>query len=381
MLLTIETIHPTLFCMKLTLQLQLLPTPEQATLLMNTMAAFNAAASHAAQVGFDAKVYGQPGIHKRCYYHLREAFGLSAQMAVRAIAKAVEIFKRDKTRCPVFRPDGAITYDDRILGWKGLDKVSLWTLQGREIVPMVYGQYQSERFDRLKGQVDLVSRDGKFYLYATIETPEDAPITPTRFLGVDLGIAHLLTDSDGHTEPGDTIEHTRQRRQTARDTYQARGTKSANRRLKKMAGKQQRFQRWVNHGLAKRLVQYAKDTKAVLVLEELTHIRRRITVRKRQRAKHSNWSFRQLRDFVIYKATQAGIPWLLVDPRYTSQTCSKCGFRDKRNRRSQAEFSCLKCGFHIHADLNAAKNLAGRALVSAPDLIAPAHGQLALHWQ
>jgi putative transposase len=366
--------------MKLTLQVQLLPTPEQATLLLNTMAAFNAAASYAAQVGFDAKVYGQPGIHKRCYYTLRERFGLSAQMAVRAIAKAVEVFKRDKTKCPVFRPDGAITYDDRILGWKGLDKVSLWTLNGREVMPIVYGQYQAERFNRLKGQVDLVYRDGKFYLYATIETPEETPITPTRFLGVDLGIVNLLTDSDGHTSPGETIEHTRQRRQTARDTYQARGTKSAKRRLKKMAGKQQRFQRWVNHGLAKRLVQYAKDTKAILVLEDLTHIRRRITVRKRQRAKHANWSFRQLRDFVIYKATQAGIPWVLVDPRYTSQTCSKCGFRDKRNRRSQADFSCLKCGFSTHADLNAAKNLAGRAFVSVPDLIAPVRGQLALSW-
>jgi putative transposase len=367
--------------MKLTLQLQLLPTPEQATLLHDTMAAFNAAATYAAQVGFDANVYGQPGIHKRCYYHLREAFGLSAQMAVRAIAKAVEVFKRDKTKCPIFRPDGAITYDDRILGWKGLDKVSLWTLSGREIIPLVYGQYQAERFDRLKGQVDLVSRDGKFYLYATIDVPEDAPIEPTRFLGVDLGIANILTDSDGHTEPGDTIERTRQRRQNARDTYQSRGTKSAKRRLRKIHGKQKRFQRWVNHGLAKRLVQYAKDTKAILVLEDLTHIRSRITVRRRQRAKHTNWGFGQLRQFLTYKALQAGVPILFVDPRYTSQTCSRCGFRDKRNRRNQAEFSCLKCGHTLHADLNGARNLAARGFVTGPDLIAPVRGQLALSWQ
>jgi predicted transposase len=54
--------------MKLTLQLQLLPDARQAQLLRDTMAAFNAAASYAAKVGFEAKVYGQPGIHKRCYY-------------------------------------------------------------------------------------------------------------------------------------------------------------------------------------------------------------------------------------------------------------------------------------------------------------------------
>lgn len=381
MLLTIELIYPNLSGMKLTLQLQLLPDTRQAALLLDTMAAFNAAASYAAQVGFDAKVYSQPSIHQRCYYEIRQRFRLSAQMAVRAIAKAVEVFKRDKTKCPTFRPDGAMTYDDRILGWKGMDKVSLWTLNGREVMPLVYGQYQSERFDRLKGQVDLVSRDGRFYLYATVDVPEDAPVQPTRFLGVDLGIANLLTDSDGHMSPGDTIERTRQRRQTARDTYQARGTKSAKRRLKKMAGKQRRFQCWVNHGLAKRLVQYAKDTKAMLVLEDLTHISTRTRFRKRQRAKASNWSFRQLRQFLTYKAQQSGVLLLCVDPRYTSQTCSRCGFRDKRNRRSQAEFSCLKCGYTLHADLNGARNLAARAIVSAPDLIAPVHGQLALHWQ
>lgn len=76
-------------------------------------------------------------------------------MAVRAIAKAVEVFKRDRTTCPTFRPDGAVTYDQRILGWKGVDKVSLWTLTGREVIPVVYGAYQAERFDRLKGQVEV----------------------------------------------------------------------------------------------------------------------------------------------------------------------------------------------------------------------------------
>jgi predicted transposase len=64
--------------MKLTLQLQLLPDARQAPLLRDTMTAFNAEASYAAKVGFEAKVYGQPSIHKRCYYELRQRFGLSA---------------------------------------------------------------------------------------------------------------------------------------------------------------------------------------------------------------------------------------------------------------------------------------------------------------
>jgi IS605 OrfB family transposase len=366
--------------MKLTLQLKLIPTPDQRTSLLATMHAFNAAASYAAEVGFRDHVFNQQSIHKRCYRELRDRFGLSAQMAVRAIGKAVEVFKRDKRVCPVFRPEGAMTYDERIMGWKDPAHVSLLTLQGRQLIAMVYGEYQAGQMPRLKGQVDLVYRDGTFYLYATIDVPEDTPIAPSRFLGIDLGIANLATDSDGNSYTGEPIEVVRQRCTTHRQTYQATGTKSAKRRLKKLAGKQARFQRWVNHGIAKKLVAYAKDTKAALVLEELTHIRDRITVRKQQRSKQHNWSFRQLREFLVYKAQRAGVAPVFVDPRNTSRTCNRCGYVDKRNRRSQAEFSCLRCGHHTHADTNAAKNLATRGFVTSPDLIASGVGQLAFSW-
>jgi len=366
--------------MKLTLQLKLVPTPTQHAALLDTMRAFNAAASYAAEVGFRDHVFTQASIHKRCYRELRDRFGLSAQMAVRAIGKAVETFRRDKKHCPVFRETGAMTYDERLLGWKGPAHVSLLTLQGRQVVAMVYGEYQAGFLKRLKGQVDLVSRDGTFFLYATIDVPEDTPIQPTRFLGVDLGLANIATDSDGNSYTGDEIERVRQRCMSHRQTYQATGTKSAKRRLKKMAGRQARFQRWANHGLAKRLVQYAKDTKVALALEDLTGIRDRMTVRKRQRAKQHNWSFRQLREFLSYKAQRAGIALVFVDPRNTSRTCSRCGYVDKRNRRSQAEFSCLRCGHEAHTDHNAARNLATRGFVSAPDLVASRVGQLAFAW-
>lgn len=366
--------------MKLTLQLKLLPTPEQHTALLETMRAFNAAASYAARVGFEAKRYSRDTIHRLCYFELRERFGLSSQMAVRAIGKAVDCFKRDRTVCPVFRDTGAMIYDERLMGWKGPAHVSLLTLKGREVVAMVYGEYQAGHMHRLKGQCDLVYRDGTFYLLATIDLPDDAPITPERFLGVDLGIVNIATDSDTHTYSGAAIERTRQRCATHRRTYQATGTQSAKRRLKKLAGKEARFRRAVNHQISKRLVAYAKDTKAALVLEDLTHIRRRITVRKGQRGRHHSWSFGQLRAFLTYKAGLWGVPVVIVDPRHSSRTCHRCGLVEKRNRRSQAEFSCLRCGYQGHADLNAARNLATRGAVSRPDLVAPVRGQLAFAW-
>src|SRR5262245_40061632 len=127
--------------MKLVVQLKLLPDAEQAKALLAYMKAFNAAATHAARIGFEAGVFGQPSIHRRCYRDLREVYGVSSQTAVRAIGKAVECFARDKTVCPVFKPAGAVTYDQRTFSVKGIDRVSLLTTAGRIVVPYVVSRY------------------------------------------------------------------------------------------------------------------------------------------------------------------------------------------------------------------------------------------------
>jgi len=356
--------------MKITLQLQLVPSAEQKAVLLSTMERFNQAASFAAKAGFESGVFSQPSIHKLVYAEIRERFDLSAQMAVRAIGKAVEVFKRDKSKSPVFKTRGAVTYDERILSFKGLDKVSLWTLSGRMIVPLIYGEYQGQRFDRIKGQVDLVYRGGLFSLFATVDLPEKAPIEVKDFLGVDLGIVNLATDSDGNVHTGETVEKVRRRRHESRRSYQKTGTKSAKRRLKRMARREANFRRNENHRIANELVRLAKDTDRGIGLEDLKHIRERTTVRAKDRAKHSGWAFAQLQSFVCYKARLAGVPVVVVDARQTSRTCSACGHCEKANRKSQAEFACQHCGSSENADRNAARNVRDRANVKWLDLAA-----------
>jgi IS605 OrfB family transposase len=360
--------------MKLTLQLRLLPDAAQKENLLATMARFNEAAAFAARVGFEAGVYSQPSIHKRCYREIRERFGLSAQAAVRAIGKAVEAFAslraKGRKECPAFRSRGAVTYDQRILSFKGLNKVSLWTLSGRVLLPLVYGEYQRERFDRLKGQVDLVYRGGKFFLYATIELPDKPPVEVNDFLGVDLGIVNLAVDSDGNVYTGEPVEKVRRRCHGVRRSYQKTGTRNAKRRLQKLARREANFRRNENHRISNAIVSEAKDTGRGIALEDLKGIRGRTTVRANDRARHSGWAFAQLQAFVSYKAERAGVPVVFVDARGTSRTCSACGHCEKANRKSQAEFACLHCGFSENADRNAARNVRDRAVVKRPDLAA-----------
>jgi putative transposase len=346
--------------MKLTIQLQLLPSDEQLPLLLNTMEQVNEAANFAARIGFENDVFNQASIHKLAYYEIRERFKLSSQLAVHAVLKAAYGFSRNKDVCPEFRAHGAITYDDRNISFKGSNKISLATINGRQKIPIVYGEYQAERFDRIKGQCDLVYRDGKFFLMATVDIPETPPLKVKAFLGVDLGIVNLATDSEGEAFSGEQVNRNRRRRATARKQYQRRGTKSAKRRLKAMSGRQRRFQTITNHVISKTIVISAKALGLGIAMEDLTNIRDRIeaTVSRRFRRRFGNWGFCQLREFVKYKAQLAGVPFILINPRNTSRTCSKCGHCEKANRKSQAEFVCKQCGFSMNADKNAAINIA-----------------------
>jgi predicted transposase len=124
--------------MLVTEMLKLAPSPEQAEALLATMRACNAAASRAAEVAFEHRTANKIRLQPLVYGELRERFGLSSQMAVRAISKACEAYKRDKKIQPEFRAFGAIAYDQRILSWKGRDRASILTLGGRIIVPVVY---------------------------------------------------------------------------------------------------------------------------------------------------------------------------------------------------------------------------------------------------
>lgn len=66
-------------------------------------------------------------------------------------------------------------------------------------------------------------------------------------------------------------------------------------------------------------------------------------------------------EILIYKAEEANKIVQQVNPQYTSQKCSSCGFVFSENRESQSVFDCKNCGFEINADLNASINIRNEA--------------------
>jgi putative transposase len=346
------------------------------TALAAAQRAFNAATTWIAGVCWDEGITNTNTAHHRVYGETRERFGLGAQLAVCARAKAVEAIKAIKAKkrdtCSAFGPRGSIRYDARTYRLMSLDRVSLNTLQGRVVCQLLLGARQHAMLVDPVWQVggaDLVWRDGTYYLHITQsrEAPtETEPDSGT--LGVDLGIVNLATDSEGEHFTGAIVHIVRHRYLERRVRLQKVGTKNAKRRLRQMRRHEARFQQDTNHCISKQLVHKAAVSRKAVALEDLSGIRERITVRREHRYERHSWAFFQLRHCITYKAAQAGVPVYLVDPRNTSRTCSACGHCEKANRQSQAKFLCQRCGFATNADYNAALNISRKqwAAVNRP---------------
>ena len=365
--------------MILTAKVKLVTDEQQVATLKQTLEMTNAACDYLSQQAWEHKTFARFKLQKAAYHECRAAFpALSAQVVVRAIAKVADAYKLDKKVKRTFKPHGAISYDSRILSWNiAKQQVSIWTVGGRLKLAFAAGARQLELLSGERGEADLCYVGGVLYLFVSCKVPDARLIDVKDVLGIDLGIVQLATDSDGESYSGTKVEENRHTFAHRRRNLQRKGTKAAKRKLKKLSGRQSRFQGDVNHVISKAIVKKAVCTDRSIALEELTGIRGRVKARKPQRGRLHNWAFADLRTKIEYKAKQVGIPVVFVDPRHTSQACNVCGNIDKRNRPNQATFKCIACGHVADADTNAALNIRARAVVKQPMVAncdSPSHG-------
>jgi len=340
--------------MKLTLQIKLLPDDTQSKSLIETIKECNKVCNIISDIAWQNKTFNQFKLHNLVYHSIKKSSKLSAQALVRCISKVADSYKLDKKKKRIFNPLGAITYDARILSYN-IEKriVSIWSIDGRLKIPFIC--HNPKYLPYIKGEADLVYKKDKFYLFQTVEVPEEDVKDVEEFIGVDFGITDIATLSDGTKFSSEQLNKIRDKYFKVRRSVQRKGTKGSRKLLKRLKGREQRFATITNHTISKRIVEKAKAEGKGITIEDLTHIRERTTVRKAQRRKHHSWAFRQLRFFLEYKARLAGIPLVVVDPNYTSQICSVCKTIGNRNGK---HFSCPSCGNIIDADVNAAKNIA-----------------------
>lgn len=340
--------------MKLTLQIKLLPSEEQFSSLKRTLIEANTACNEISKNAFTKKLYNQFKLHKEVYYTIKKSFNLSAQMIVRCISKVTDSYKIDKKVQRKFRPLGAITYDPRILSYTK-DGISLWTVDGR-LKGMKFICHNQKYIPYIKGEADLVLKNGKFYIFQTIEVPEEDIRNVEEFIGCDFGLTDIVVTSDEKKYSADWLNEYREKRQRIRSSVQRKGTKSAKRLLKRLSGREKTTATIQNHTISKTIVEDAKSKGRGISIEDLTGIR--FTSKRRNkkfRTKLGKWNFSQLRSFIEYKSQLNGVPLIVVNPHYTSQMCNECKYIGKRTNKV---FKCTnkKCKVKtIDADVNASK--------------------------
>jgi IS605 OrfB family transposase len=353
-------------------------TPEQVVLIDELLQAFADACEYTNRIVKPGLVNEQ-AIQALVYNDIRARFGLSSQLAIHAVRRVASNRKTAKQKDkPVrkFAPTSA-TYDERVFSFREHDwTVSLRLLGGRERFKLAIGNYQR---GLLKGQTPktatLLKRlNGTYYINIQLESQPDLPQQTDKVLGIDLGRIDIAVSSFGDKYSGKQITKVRDHYADLRAALQqkaAKGTRSSRRRcrelLKRLSGREKRFQTHQNHVISYQLVYKAKNNNQVIALEDLTGIRDRtneLARSKTERRRSNSWSFYQLRFFLTYKCIKFGVKLVLVNPAYTSQTCHNCLHIHPvpgKSYRSGKFFACGHCGWSGDADLNGSLNISALA--------------------
>ena len=340
--------------MKLTLKIKLLPTDEQANLLLDTMKEANAVCNAISEVAWQEKIFNNFKLHHKVYHSYKATFKLSSQMLIRQIAKVADAYKLDKKTKRSFKPLGSIAYDSRIMTYKPDNVVSLWCIGGRQKINFVC--HNPAYLPYIKGEADLVYKKGKFYLFQTVDVPEEDIEDVEEFIGVDMGLLEIAALSNGKSFNSKKLNDYREKRQKVRSSLQSKGTKGSKKVLKRLSGKERTTSTIINHTISKQIVQLAKTEGKGIAIEDLKGIRFSANKKgKKFRTRVGKWNFNQLIRFLTYKCLLNGVKLVDVPPAYTSKTCNNCHHIGNRQGK---KFTCNNCNSVFDADENAAKNIA-----------------------
>jgi IS605 OrfB family transposase len=314
-------------------------------------------------------------LHHLTYYTVKLTTGLKANHVCQAIRRVVGNMKAVK-QVHKFRPT-SISLDARVFTYRESDQHVGITLMSKKVwLPLSIGNYQ---LALLRGQTPTSAtlvkrRSGDYYIQIAVELDTPPTGKTPKVIGVDMGRRDIATTSTFQAWNGSQLQATRDRYSKVRASLQSKRTRGSRRLLKRLSGKEARFQKNINHSISRQLVNEAKAIDAALAFEDLTDIRKFLNTQPRnktERRRTNNWAFYQLRMFVTYKAVLAGVPVVFVPPAYTSQTCSRCHHvhpEKGKSYRNGKVFKCGHCGLEADADWNAANNIATLgAVVNQPE--------------
>lgn len=337
--------------------------------LIETIRIFSKARQYVNDIGFKKKIYNKNKLNKLTYKKIKKLYpNLPTGLIQTARDVASESIKREKCKRPIkVKEFSSVRLDKRnlrvdlkhhLISISSINKRKKITFQTHKIVE------KYKNWSAIAGT--LCYKQKQLYLNLVVEK-ENPQINlgsiniKKNILGIDRGINNILVCSNNMFYNSKNLKEIKGKYQYLKKVLQKKGTKSAKRHLKKISRKETRFVSDTNHRLSKWITN--SDFK-VFVLEDLKDMKHKKNGRRFNK-KLGSWSFRQFETFLKYKCEEKKKLVISINPKYTSQTCSKCNNIKKANRKGN-NFKCLKCGYELHADLNASKNIAelGKSIFS-----------------
>ncbi len=215
------------------------------------------------------------------------------------------------------------------------------------------------------GQIQLILRKNKWHINFTYTPPKvNYKLDENKIMGIDVGIVYAATCAfSDHPDrlyiPGEQAVDFRKNIWIRRNKYQkslhrgGKGRKYYLRGMEKLSKSERNYRSTFYHNVSRKIIDFAvKHNVGIIQMEDLTSLKQ-----IKGKGPIRNWALHDLEQKLLYKAEEFGIKIVKVNPKYTSQRCSACGYIHKNNRIAQAEFVCVKCGYAENADYNAARNL------------------------
>ncbi|MFN3200004.1 MAG: RNA-guided endonuclease InsQ/TnpB family protein [Bradymonadia bacterium] len=240
----------------------------------------------------------------------------------------------------------------------------------------------SRRIEGTPKNATVSLRAGKWYVSIQTEREVPEPVHPSRtMVGIDMGVARLATLSDSTVyEPLNSFKKHQRALANAQRAMSRKVKFSQN--WRKAKARIQRIQARIANARRDYLHKASNDISknhAVVVLEDLKVSNMSKSAKGTAEAPGKNvkaksglnkaildqgWG--EFRRQLEYKQKWRGGEVIAVNPRNTSRTCLQCGHVSADNRKTQARFKCISCGFEGHADLVAAENIrrAGHARIA-----------------
>lgn len=302
-------------------------------------------------------------LQRKFYYEAKNKFNLGAisiQLAKHIAIIMVRTSNKKQTDFPYLKQKIIITsrilLEENNIGFAFGNTGRFWIPFHSQTIPK--GKLKESKLKVINNE---------WYCFLTIDIDEPKVKKYKRILGIDLGLAKIATATDNKGKNtlffrGEESKYKRHKYYEMRKKLQPLIKKgNVYKLLKKISKKESNWMTDTNHKISREIINLGRNKKMEIAVENLTGITERLKFNKKTRRMLKGWSFRQLQDFIKYKAQLAGLPYVTVDPRETSKKCSKCGYVSRSNRKSQERFKCNKCGYETNADRNGAINIAKRA--------------------